>query len=78
MKLGVQGVAFHRELAVPGDVILPGQGIDPLEQGLEVPGGEGTQLHQHPGTAAEVDIQPGDVSQGAVAVDPAVFRPDIF
>ena len=78
VELGVQGVALHREFAVPGDVILPGQGIDPLEQGLKVPGGEGTQLHQHPGTAAEVDIQPGDVSQGAVAVHPAVFRPDIF
>ena len=35
------------------------------------------QLHQHPGAAAQVDIQTGDICQGAGAVDPAVFRPDV-
>ena len=77
MERGVQGVALHRELTVPGNVVLPGQGRHPLKQGLKVRGGEGAQLHQHPGAAAQVDIQAGDVRQGAGAVDPAVFRPDV-
>ena len=31
-----------------------------------------------PGAAAQVDVQPGDVRRAAVAVDPAVFGPDVF
>ena len=76
MQGGIQGVALYGELPLPGDEILPGQGQHALEQGLEVRGGEGAQLHQHPGPAAQVDVQPGDVRQAAVTVDPAVFRPD--
>ncbi len=78
MEGGVQGVALHRELAVPGDIVLPGQGPDALKQLVEGGGGEGAQLHQHPGAAAEVDIQAGDVRRRALAVDAAVFRPDIL
>ena len=77
MEGGVEGPALHGELAVFGDIVLPGQGGHPLEEGLKVRRGEGPQLQQHPGAAAQVDVQPGDVRQGAVAVDPAVFRPDI-
>ncbi|CAN4006669.1 hypothetical protein BFDFBN_BFDFBN_08735, partial [Dysosmobacter welbionis] len=72
------GVALHRELPVPGDAILPGDGGHALKQRLEIRGREAGQLHQHPGAAAQVDVQPGDVRRAAVAVDPAVFGPDVF
>ncbi len=78
MELGVQGIALYRELAVPWDIILPRQGVDPLKQRLEITGREGAKLHQHPCAAAEVDVQSGNVSQSSFTVDPAVFRPDIF
>ena len=69
--------ALHGEFPLPGDEVLPGQGQDPLEQGLKVRGRERfPKLHQHPGPAAQADVQPGDVRQGPLAVDPAVFRPD--
>ena len=41
VELGVQGVALYGKLAVPGDELLPGQGSDPLEEGLKAAGGEG-------------------------------------
>ena len=78
VELGGDGVALHRELPVPGDAILPGDGGYALKQRLEVRGREAGQLHQHPRAAAQVDVQPGDVCRAAVAVDPAVFRPDVF
>ena len=77
MQLGIQGIALYGKFSVTGNIRLPGQGIDPLKQRFKIPGREGTQLHQHPGAAAEIDIQPGNVRRGAVAVHPAVFRPDI-
>ena len=78
MKLRVQGIALYWEFAVPWDIVLPGQGVDPLKQCLKITGREGAKLHQHPRTAAEVDVQPGNVSQSSFTVDSAVFRPDIF
>ena len=78
MERGIQGVALHRELAVPGDEVLPGQGQHALEQGFKILGGEAAQLHQHPGAAAQIDVQPGDVSHGPFTVDPAVLRPDVL
>ena len=78
VELRVQGIALYREFAVPGDIVLPGQGVDPLKQRLEITGREGAKLHQHPCAAAEVDVQPGNVSQSPFTVDPAVFRLDIF
>ena len=78
VKLGVQGISLHRELPVPGDIVLPGHGGHALEQGLKVRGRKGGQLQQHPGAAAQIDVQPGDVGLGALTVDPAVLGPDVF
>ena len=78
MELGGDGVPLHREFSVPGDVILPGDGGHALEQGLEVRRRKAGQLQQHPGAAAQVDVQPGNVRRCAVAVDPAVFGPDVL
>ena len=77
VQRGVQGVALDGELAVPGDELLPGQRQHALEQRLEIPGGKAAQLHQHPGAAAQIDVETGDVSHGAFTVDTAVFRPDV-
>ena len=78
MELGIERIAFHGELTVAGNEVLPRQGVHPLKKRLKITGREGAKLHQHPCTAAEVDIQPGNVRQRAVAVYPAVFRPDVL
>ena len=67
MEGGVQAVPLLGALAPLGDEPLPGQGPGPLEQGLEVPGGEGAQHDQHPLAGAQVQIQPGQVGPGAAA-----------
>jgi hypothetical protein len=77
VESGCQGVAFHREFPVPGDVVLPGQGQHALKQRLKIRRGEGAQLHQYPRSAAEVQIQPGNVKHIPFTVDAAVFGPDI-
>lgn len=78
MQRGVQTVAFYGELPVPGDIVLPRQRQHALEQRLKVRRRERTQLHEHPGAAAQIQIQPGDISHGPLAVDPPVFRPHIL
>ena len=78
MELGIERIAFHGELTVAGDEIFPRQGVHPLKERLKITGREGAKLHQHPCAAAEADIQPGDIRQRAVAVYPAVFRPDVL
>ena len=76
MQCGCQGVSLHGEFPIPGDVILPGQGQHALEQGLEIRRREGAQLHQHPGAAAEVQVQTSNVKHSAFTVNTAVFGSD--
>ena len=72
MEGGVEAVALHRELALPGDEALPGQGTGALKQGVEVLGREGAQHQQHPLPGAQVQIQTGEVQGGALAEHPPV------
>ena len=74
---GVEAVALHRELPLPGDEALPGQGPGALKQGVEVGGREGAQHQQHPLPGAQVQIQTGEVQGGALAEHPPVLRPDL-
>ena len=78
MELACQGVSLYRELAVLWDIVLPGQGQHALEQSLEIRRGEGAQLHQHPGAAAKVQVQTGNVKHSSFTVDAAVLGPDTF
>ena len=74
---GVEAVALYRKLALPGDKRLPGQGLCPLKEGVEVPGGEGPQGEQHPLPGADVQIQPGQVGLRPGTLHPAILRPHL-
>ena len=77
MEGGVDGIALHRELALPGDELLPGQRIGALKEGLKVGGHKLPQEDKHSCSRAQVQIQPGNVLLGAGAQHPAVFRPHV-
>ena len=76
MKGRIQRVALYGKLTVGGNERLPGQGQNTLEQRLEIRRGKGPQFHQDPCAASQIDIEPGDIGKGALAVDAAVFCPD--
>ena len=78
MELAGNGVALHREGAVSGNVVLPGDGLHTLEKLLKASGREFPQHQQHPGAAAEVYVEPCAVVRGAVAKNAPVLYPDIF
>ena len=77
MECRVKRIALDGKLAVPGNIVLPGQGGHALKQRFEIRCWEGAQLHQYPGAAAQIEIQTGNIGQRAFTVDPAVFRPDL-
>ncbi len=72
---GVEAVALHRELPLPGDEALPGQGPGALKQGVKVGGREGAQHQQHPLPGTQVQIQTGEVQGGTLAEHPARSPP---
>ena len=76
MQFRCQGITLHGKFSVPGDVVLPGQGQHALEQVLEILRRKGAQLHQHPGAAAEVQVQTGNVKHSTFTVNAAVLGPD--
>ena len=78
MKGRIEGVALDRKLTVFGDIILQGKSQNALKKSLKIPGREGAQLHQNSCTAAQRDVQPGNVSIGAGTVDASILRADIF
>jgi hypothetical protein len=78
VQRGIETVTFDGEFSVYRDIVLPRQGTDPLEELVKGGGGERPQLHQHPGAAAQVDVQAGDVGKGALAVDATVFGADVL
>ena len=77
MQGAVQTVALHGEGPVFGDIPLPGDGLDPLEQLVEGAGGEAAHDQQHPFPEPGTDVGPGQARFIGIEIDPAVFRADI-
>ena len=78
VELGAEAVALYRELAVPGDIVLPGHRLHTLEELLKGPHRVPSHQEQHPLAAAQVEVQPGQLPQVPLAQHPAGLRPDLL
>ena len=77
VELAVEAVALDGELAIPGDQVLQGQGLDALIERLKGPGLEAAQQQHHPLAHAQAQIGPGHVQKVAGKEGPAVLHPDL-
>ena len=74
VELGVEGVALHREGALPGDIVLPGQSLGSLKEGLKVGSMVPPHHQQHPLAGAQVQIHSGNVFRTSLAAHSPILR----